>query len=152
MVWRSAVLVALLLSACSGNSRSCLIEDVLTELADPQADDCGTLAVDDGDAAFTGAHDCVAAAITGGRPFTVQWDLQGIDSRVSRALIGTPAGAGIQYRLLAFDGDPGGGGGSADPHTTTHLCANLLDQGACGDMQTSLCFECANSSVVDQCP
>lgn len=149
---RTIVVLALAVTASCGDSRSCKIEDVLAELENPQADDCGVLAADDTANDFAAAHDCVAAAIAAQRPFTVQWDLQGIDSRVARALVGTPAGTGVQYRLLAFDGDPSGGSSSGDPHTTTYLCANLVDQGDCANVQTSLCFDCANSSVADECP
>jgi len=153
MVLRLLIVCGLALtSACSGDSESCLIEDVIVAIADDGAEDCGVITASAEDATFTTAHDCVAGAIIAGTPFQVQWDLQGIDSRVSRALIGTAAGAGIQYRLLSFDGDPGGGGGSGNPHTATHLCANLLDEGQCADMRTSLCFECVNSSLSAECP
>ena len=149
---RLVVMAVLLIGGCASDSQSCLIEDVIDSIADNGAEDCGTLAIADEDATFDGAHDCVTAAITAGLPFRVQWDLQGIDSRVSRALIGTAAGPGIQYRLLSFDGDPSGSGGISNPHTTTNLCANLVDEGQCADVRTTLCFDCVNSSVSAECP
>ncbi len=139
-------------SSCSDDDESCLIEDRLAALADTDATNCGVVAADADDAEFNAAHDCVATALANQQTFKVQWDLQGIDSRVSRALIGKAAGPGLQFQLLSFDGDPGGGGGVGNPHTTTFLCSNLIDEGQCGDMRTSLCFDCVNSSITDECP
>lgn len=148
MVAYLLILVVAAMTGCSG--RSCAIADVVSRLSDQGADSCGTLTLADQPSAFSAAHDCVAAAITHGRPFHVQWQQQGYDSEVARALVGTVSSGGAKYYEVDFDSDPSGGSGSP-PVSYTQSCSQLSDLGQCGDLKQSLCFGCATETLIAKC-
>ena len=159
---RSSLLALLVASACTtgggspgpGNPASCKLDDVLTaDLDGHSPKSCGQLGVDSTTAAFTAAKNCVLAAIESKEPFVVVWDIQGIDSRVSRAFYGISGDSGLAISSLSYDGDPRGGGGEAHPRTTTSSCSSLGPAASCDDSQLpfSLCLSCASATVIDEC-
>jgi hypothetical protein len=95
----------------------------------------------------------VLAAIESAEPFVVQWDIQGIDSRVARAFYGISGDSGLAISSLSYDGDPRGGGGESHPRTTTSQCSALSPVASCDDEQLpfSLCLSCAAATVTDEC-
>ena len=159
---RPSLLAVLLASACAteggnpgpGNPASCQLDDVLSaDLTGHSPKSCGTLGADSSTAAFQAAKNCVLAAIETAEPFVVVWDIQGIDSRVARAIYGISGDSGLAISSLSYDGDPRGGGGEARPRTTTSSCSSLAPAASCDDSELpfSLCLSCAAATVVDEC-
>ena len=151
------VLLSLLAAACSttGEPETCKLGDVLSaERADASPRDCGHLAIAATMAEQTAAKDCVLAAAVAHESFEVVWDLQGTDSKVSRAFLGL-LGADASYTVqsFAYDGDPGGGGGEGHPHTTIASCAGIRATATCtaSELAGSLCLECMAPTPSDTC-
>lgn len=155
------LLVSALVAACGtsggvpGEPDSCRLADVLVaERAGATPRDCGHLAVGAAMAEQTAAKNCVLAAVEAKESFEVVWDLQGTDSKVSRAILGL-LGAEAAYSLqsFAYDGDPSGGGGERHPHTTIASCAGVRATAECTatDLASSLCLECTTPTPSDTC-
>lgn len=133
-------------------STECTIENVLARFAgNEQLMNCGTVDSGQADAPFTAAHDCARAAEMAMQPYVVQWEIQGLDSRVASALVGMADGTGWSTYSFRYDGDPGGGGGENHPSTSIWQCAELVDAGSCADLHETLCLTCDRPTFVDRC-
>jgi hypothetical protein len=97
-------------------SRPDLLEIRASQLAGPNAVDCGRVAPR-GDTKK--ATDCALAANKAGKPFRVRYDLQGIDSYVGVAMVRLPDGT---VEALSYDSDPMGGGGRAHEMVGVRKC------------------------------
>jgi hypothetical protein len=140
--------------ADAGPNAACRIESVIAaQIGDSSPMDCGRLAFDATDAARLAARQCTLDANAAHTPFVVEWDIQGIDSRVAGAYIGIDNRGSWVVSRLHYDGDPGGQGGERDPHTGTGHCTGITDQGNCGiDLPHTLCLECAGETFAASCP
>jgi hypothetical protein len=101
-------LALLPLVACTGGTvvTDCTLATLAADLAGSGAEDCGTVEID-GDSSTVDA--CAVAAFQAGSPFVAFYELQGIDSAVSRATVSD----GTTVWNLTRDSDPSGGGGEA---------------------------------------
>ncbi len=93
---------------------SCDPEDEARALAGPDALDCGYAAL--GEDSST-VRICFESALDAGLGAFAGFQLEGIDSEVRRYYATGPDGDFV----LAYDGDPSGGGGS-DPVLTVFVC------------------------------
>lgn len=109
----AALLTLLLLAACP-----CDLRETAFDLAGSGAVDCGIVPL--GESAADG-FDCALSALEADMAFVLRVELQGIDSRVVRAWVGQP---GARVWQLLYDGDPGGGGGDANPRIERWSCAD----------------------------
>lgn len=100
---------------------SCRLDTSLSMVAAPRARACGVLGrassfadadFDAGTAPQVSAAECIEAALTQGKPFTVTGSLQGTDSIVEFAWFTAPDGTVNQ---LFYDSDICGGGGCTRP-------------------------------------
>jgi hypothetical protein len=130
----------------------CQIESVVDRLiGGTQVMDCGNLMVQQADAPFVAARDCVLAADAGHSPYAARWEIQGRDSRVAAALVGIETAGGWTSMRLAYDGDPTGGGGEDHPVTSMWRCGSLTDLGSCSALHQNLCIQCAAETFVERC-
>jgi hypothetical protein len=138
-----------------GDPTTCKLEDVLAADIDGMpVRICGKLGVDATSADLTAAKNCVLGAVEALEPFEVQWDIQGIDSRVARAYVGLQGeGASLEITSYSYDGDPGGGGGEGRPSTSVSRCGVLRAKAGCmdADLMYSLCLECATPVGLPGC-
>jgi hypothetical protein len=94
-------------AACGhGGHGTCDSEGLARDLAGPGNVNCGRVGIG-GDP--TAVDQCVSKAFSNGVAFYARYDLQGIDSSVSRLLSGTATG---RVFFLLWDSDPSGGGGA----------------------------------------
>lgn len=99
---RSMVLALTLAVGCGKSEAACEMPAVLADLAVDGAQNCGTVPAG-GDA--TAVDACAVAAFQAGTPFYATYELQGIDSAVSTALVSDGIGMWTVFR----DSDPSGG-------------------------------------------
>jgi hypothetical protein len=101
---RFRLLVAVVFApwACAGD-RTCDADAITMDLAGTGAVNCGRVAVNGNS---TATDQCVADAFSIKRAFFARYDLQGIDSLVSRLVAGTASG---KVYFLLWDSDPSGG-------------------------------------------
>jgi len=103
--------------------------------------DCGTVTLDDPDAAYQAAHDCVVAASNAQEAYRVVAQLQGIDSSVWVGYAGT---VGFVYGESAFSYD-GGGLAGGEFIWRTECTPEVIDD--CAPSSTSgMCFTCDGES------
>jgi hypothetical protein len=81
-----------------------LLERRTGDLVGPTGVDCGRVGSRDNPKTAT---DCALAAQKAGKPFRVRYDLQGIDSAVSVAVVRAPTG---KVGMVNYDSDPTGSG------------------------------------------
>lgn len=142
-------IASLLLAGCGGSEPDCRIETVIAEQVGMTAvTDCGSVAVTAEDPDFLAAHDCVTTAVAASAPFTVVWELQGLDGQAAGAYVGLADTAGFTTFALSFHADAHG----HHTNTTTERCARLVDLGDCGFLHSSLCMACTQGHPEDACP
>ncbi len=152
MRWWSGVVAMLVAAGCSSDPRSCALEDVLAQsIGGIEATDCGHLSAGASGDMLQAAHDCALAQEAAFHAFVVEWDVQGIDSRVAHAFVGIGRAGEWTITHYDYDSDPSGGS-MVGAVTSSQSCGQFGDLGDCGgDRPQSLCLACGSPFDAAQC-
>lgn len=145
-------LVAAALLGCGSDPRDCSLTTVTAEyIGSAVIDDCGNLMSDGVNpidtAAWQSAASCALDHAAQQHPFQVQWLQQGIEGPSMGAYVGMARDA--QWTLAAF-GQSSGIDGTVRP-ARRDTCSALRTMSPCGSLESTLCIECVNRVVADQC-
>jgi hypothetical protein len=135
MTLRSLFLLVPMLTGCDAD---CSLPAGVDEIIDgAPVRRCGDLPPQTGGRVpYDESRDCVIAALADKAPFEVRWEI----GDEAHALIGIWSGG---YQLRKVD--------ASEARSTTYECSAITDLGACGDIFTNLCFECADAAKTDSC-